>query len=320
VLSTAVYQDLGRLTRLLFLIFARIDGGAQPPEIDLLVDTARETLSRLAGTIGATDADPVSKLHRHLHWLGYWFARDEPDSYQPDVEDITQRDLPGVIDLVNKWERDLLSPGLVDAVMGSWEVKNYLHVVRDAFVYLEDALRRAGGISPAEGMTAEALVNRLLAPGATEQIDLSQVTPQGPRTKGEQQGLLHLFKGAFLLFRNPAAHRVVEYTPEQADELLRLVNLCLRMLGEIEAPPLIIRLPDGVQTNEIVRRIEQIADAHPGWSAIHVYAGASETPLALARRLRVAVTSALIAGLRAAAPQAQFEWEDRANREEETAP
>ena len=32
MLSTAVYQDLGRLTRLIFLVFTRIEGGAQSPE------------------------------------------------------------------------------------------------------------------------------------------------------------------------------------------------------------------------------------------------------------------------------------------------
>jgi len=73
----------------------------------------------LAVTIGEADAEHVTKLQRHLHWLVYYHGQGEPEAYLPDVVDITQRDLPAVIDLVEQWERRLLPTGLADAVSAS---------------------------------------------------------------------------------------------------------------------------------------------------------------------------------------------------------
>lgn len=53
------------------------------------------------------------------------------------------------------------------------------------------------------------------------------------KTKPEQEGLFHLFRGSFLLFRNPVSHRFVEeYTEFEVFEIVALVNLLLNILDK----------------------------------------------------------------------------------------
>lgn len=98
----------------------------------------------------------------------------------------------------------MISPGLADAVSRSWGDGNYVNVVRDAFVYLEQALRGVGRIPASDGATAANLVKRLLNPSSRERLDL----PGEDQSGGEFEGIAQLFLGAFLVFRNPAAHRL----------------------------------------------------------------------------------------------------------------
>lgn len=207
MLSSTVYRDLTLTIQQFHLIRTRLEEGAPPSEIDLLVEAAQDRVRRLAETIDATESESVRQTLRHLLWIGYWHRRGRPDNYASDIEDISVRDLPGVIDHVVAFESGLLSPGLVDAVARSWEDRNYVNVVRDAFVYLEQALRGAGKVPSTDSVTAVPLINRLLNPGSDDKIEL----PGEARSGGEVEGVHQLFAGAFLVFRNPAAHRPIDY-------------------------------------------------------------------------------------------------------------
>lgn len=170
MLSSTVYRDLTLTIQQFHLIRTRLEEGAPPSEIDLLVEAAQDRVRRLAETIDATESESVRQTLRHLLWIGYWHRRGRPDNYASDIEDISVRDLPGVIDHVVAFESGLLSPGLVDAVARSWEDRNYVNVVRDAFVYLEQALRGAGKVPSTDSVTAVPLINRLLNPGSDDKI------------------------------------------------------------------------------------------------------------------------------------------------------
>jgi hypothetical protein len=52
----------------------------------------------------------------------------------------------------------------------------------------------------------------------------------GHLTRGELGGVYDYVKGAFLLFRNATAHRPIPYTVAEAEDIVHVVNLCLRML------------------------------------------------------------------------------------------
>lgn len=272
MLSSLVYRDLSFVIRYVHLIQSRAAGGAASSEVDLLIEAASDRVRRIGETIGAVDSEPFGQLLRHLYWIGYWHSRDQPTNYQGDLVDINERDLPGVIDAVAHWESGLLSPGLAEAVARSWMDRNFVNVVRDAFVYLEQVLRGLGGISASEGITAVPLVKRLLNPSSEERLRL----PGEERTGGEMDGILQLFLGAFLVFRNPASHRFIEHDAQSADEILRLVDLCLRILGAEETKEIRIDLHRGADAEGISHVLEEIAREYPGTTVIRLVVDETE--------------------------------------------
>jgi hypothetical protein len=295
MLTAAVHREMARLVRWIHFIRTRLEEGAESPEIRLLVEAAQQSVSQLASNIRQPEADAVERLKRHLHFIAYYHDRGEHNSYQPDLDDIAQRDLPGVVELVEKWEGSLLSPGLLEAVATSWEAHQYANAVRDAFIYLEQTLRNSGGVPPQEGISGDRLVTRLLGPDSPERLSLSHAEPYSPETRGEAQGALHLFRGAFLLFRNAAAHRFIDYTPEEADEVLRIVNLCLRILGAEREPPFVVRVPAAEATDSLVAAVREIIERHPGPRVVYLQleAGESGYRLRLSDKYRVADTRSL---------------------------
>jgi hypothetical protein len=58
----------------------------------------------------------------------------------------------------------------------------------------------------------------------------------GHLTDREQTGARELLNGALSLFRNATAHRATAYTREEAEDVLHLVNLCLRLLAKYRTP------------------------------------------------------------------------------------
>jgi len=230
VLSLAVHRQLLSLTKQISALFERVSAEAPTDEITLRVADVRETLDDLQTITGIGPTGPFNTLARHLHWLLRRHGEGKPDLYAPDISDIQERDLPGVVASVEAWGRQLLDPGLVAAIAASWEAQHYGSAVRDAFIYLEDVLRELGGVDPDSGLSGDQLVTRLLEPSRDTSLTLPEHGFLGHLTRGELQGAYHYFKGAFLLFRNATAHRPIPYTAAEAEDVVHVVNVCLRML------------------------------------------------------------------------------------------
>jgi hypothetical protein len=298
MLSATVYRDLTITIQNFDLIQRRLREGAPPSEIDLLVEAAQDRVRRLAESVNASGSRSVGQLLRHLSAIAFFHSRGEPERYAVDIEDINVRDLPGVVDEVARFEAGLLSSGLVEAVSRSGNDRNYVNVVRDAFVYLEQALRGAGRVSTTDSTPAVPLINRLLKPDSPGKIPL----PGEARSGSELEGVHLLFSGAFQVFRNPASHRPVEFDVGAANEILGLVDLCLRILGTEEKPALHVRLNDGIDVDQTLAALEEVAGRNPGPSLVWVHAAGrlpDEEPTAL--NGRVAPTRLLRAELRAVA-------------------
>lgn len=228
------FSQLARLTQLseeaILLAQARQD----PAVVVRAIQAAQQGLEALETLVAPWKLDS-GQLSRHLGFIGVYFRKGEHEQYASDIADIRERDLPATAASVAEWERALYDPGLVMATQRAWADGNFLTVVRDAFVHLEDRLRAAGQVDPTKGYSGDKLVTLLLAPASPSRIDLGQGM-LGATTTGEQEGVLNLFKGAFLLFRNAAAHRSIPYSAAEAQILLNLAELCLRILeGESRA-------------------------------------------------------------------------------------
>jgi len=106
-------------------------------------------------------------------------------------------------------------------------IGHFDEAVRNAFVLLEERLRNAIG---KDGLTGVQLANNAFAPDGPLAKHLG-------RTPAEREGLRELYSGAFKLFRNPAAHGIVEYSSSEGKSIIGLVNLLLTILSRANKLP-----------------------------------------------------------------------------------
>lgn len=242
MLSLSVYRQLSELISQVHQLIESVHSEAASSEVDLRADAAGRTLEDLRQMIGAEPPRPFTRspfgaLSQHLYWLCRYYREGKPDRYAPDIRDIRDRDLPGVIRAVEMWGSDFLDPRLAAAISASWEAQRYASAVRDAFICLENILRDLGEVEPSRGDSGDRLVTSVLGPTSDARIELPADTFMGQFTRGEVTGVYHLVRGAFLLFRNAAAHRPITCTASEAEDIMHLVNLCLRLLPGRSAMP-----------------------------------------------------------------------------------
>jgi hypothetical protein len=230
VLSIAVNRQLSSLVSQIHLLLDRVQAGVAADEVELRVAGVRQVLDDLQEITGIGPTGSFNTLARHLHWLQRYHQEGKPESYTSDIVDLRERDVPGVIASIEAWGRQLFDPGLVEAITASWEAQHFGSAVRDAFIYLEDVLREVGTVDPGVGLSGDRLVTKLLAPSSEIALTLPEDGPMGHLTRGEREGVYYYFKGAFLLFRNATAHRPIPYTASEAEDIVHVVNVCLRML------------------------------------------------------------------------------------------
>lgn len=230
VLSITVHRQLSDLVTQVNALLDRVQTDVASDEIELRVTGIKRVLDDLQETTGIGPTGSFNTLTRHLHWMQRYHREGKPDRYASDVADIRERDLPGVILAVEEWGQQLLNPGLMQAITASWSAQHYGSAVRDAFIYLEDVLREAGNVDPSKGLSGDRLVTALLGPSSSNALTLPQDGFMGHLTRGELEGVYSYFKGAFLLFRNATAHRPIPYTAPEAEDIIHVVNVCLRML------------------------------------------------------------------------------------------
>jgi len=109
--------------------------------------------------------------------------------------------------------------------------------VRSAFVLLEERLRKTTG---QDGMTGTQVANYAFKEDGPLAKRLSHKV-------GDRQGLRELYSGAFRLFRNPTAHGIVNYSPEEGKAIIGLVDLLLGMIKRAEETPAEGAFPENVE-------------------------------------------------------------------------
>jgi uncharacterized protein (TIGR02391 family) len=106
----------------------------------------------------------------------------------------------------------------------------YDAAILEAMKQVEERVRELSGLA---GSGVD-LMHRAFSPGkaGSPPGPLADATAPDPN---ENRGLMELFSGAMGAFRNPAAHRPVDYAdPTEAVEVVLLADLLLRMLDRVE--------------------------------------------------------------------------------------
>jgi uncharacterized protein (TIGR02391 family) len=123
-----------------------------------------------------------------------------------------------------------LHPSLSNA-RSIFSLGTYDAAVLEAMKQVEERVRSLSGLT---GSGAD-LMRRAFSPGGSTSAAGPLADPSAP-DPNENRGVMDLFAGAMGAFRNPAAHRSVDYDhPTEAAELILLADLLLRILNRAEA-------------------------------------------------------------------------------------
>jgi uncharacterized protein (TIGR02391 family) len=103
---------------------------------------------------------------------------------------------------------------------------HYANAVEDACKALSALVRLRSGKDDRDGA---ALMQHVFSPKAPL-VAFNELKDESDRS--EQQGLMQLFTGAILAFRNPRAHRFVQDHPDRALGYIQVVSLLAKLLDE----------------------------------------------------------------------------------------
>lgn len=119
------------------------------------------------------------------------------------------------------------------------------NLIRAAFVCLERRIRETAGLSEHEFGTK--LIDKAFHP----QNGILQPVSPAP---AERIGLHHLLLGIFLYYRNPVAHRPIEFTEELTRPLLLLIDHALLLVNAAARAAIDLGEFIGEHEGEIIRR------------------------------------------------------------------
>jgi hypothetical protein len=231
VLSFEVHRDLTALIASVEGVAAAAEERVAASEIELRVAATLEIADRLEAIVETRFA----KLRRHLWFLRLRHHEGKPHLADGDITDLRKHDLPAVVEAVETWSARLLDPGLAAVVGDLWKNQQYDAAVRAGFVYVEERMRALAAVEPADGVVGRRLVHRLLPVKGEMPGEWTDRGLLGHLTENEESGARDLLSGALVLFRNATAHRQVGYAREEADDVLHLVSLSLRLLAKYDS-------------------------------------------------------------------------------------
>lgn len=105
-----------------------------------------------------------------------------------------------------------------------FENEQYQSAIQNATIVVEERIRAVTGLS--DETVGTDLMKKAFAPNHGE-VTIGE-------TQSEKEGVLHLYLGAFLTFRNPSHHRFLDDLNEaEAYSILCFLNLLLLLIGEV---------------------------------------------------------------------------------------
>lgn len=121
-----------------------------------------------------------------------------------------------------------IHPEIARAVTKLFKDGHYANAVEDACKILDALVKLRSGKNDVSGTELMQIVFSVKNP-ILKFNDL-----QTESDKSEQQGMMFLFAGAMLAFRNPRAHQIIEDNPETALEYIAFLSLLAKSLDKTE--------------------------------------------------------------------------------------
>ena len=122
-----------------------------------------------------------------------------------------------------------LHPEIVRASAKLFDDGHYANAIEDACKVLDNLVRMRSGIDDKSGTT---LMQHVF--GTSPSLVFNSLTIESERS--EQQGMMFLYSGVMLAFRNPRAHQIVQDDPEAALEMIGFISFLCKNLDRAKKP------------------------------------------------------------------------------------
>lgn len=207
-----------------------------PQDEEDIRDTVRKRIERIypnAAVIVGLNYDDNTDTIDLRYWPGLDRKRDVADEDQAR-DNIAYM----VVDIINGWPHTrIVEPINANLLDVDVEYDYELAVImKDIGLSFDDKVRKAGllletRVRQASGLKEHDFGAELMNAAFSEKGPFGNVSP----VKAENHGLLNLFQGAVLYYRNPVSHRAVNHTAESATHVMQLINHLLYLLDSAAA-------------------------------------------------------------------------------------
>ncbi len=168
-----------------------------------------------------------TKLIQHLKWMQKRLKEDNVSACMSDIEDICERDLDELEMLFMEWleKGEYYDKELVRSVGKLVDKLEFDSAIRKSFIILTNRLRKKFHLKKNED--GSTLVNQIFGTNGVLKDSVSQK---------ELQSMRDLLSGLYGVFRNKYAHGVLKTSWIEADAIISIINIVLKMLGKYRRP------------------------------------------------------------------------------------
>lgn len=161
-----------------------------------------------------------SDFSRHIYWLKYWLEHKQPLECIQDIIDICERDIDDFEEQFDRWclqniniDKDISK--VINHLLEEFEPNA---AVVQSFKLLTTRLRRNYKIKNKDGCSLIELI-------------YSQTgKAKGKISDSTREGLNHLLRGMYILFRNEHAHDKIKTKPYESEAIISMINYLLLRL------------------------------------------------------------------------------------------
>lgn len=221
-----IMVELARLRDYADKLRQKFDLSRDPSELLLDAESLdhrlRDVIERLP------DIKMSGNSRRHLGWLVSELRKDNARTCRQDIEDLADHDIPGTLEALQKWARDMtyMDEELRTAVIPLIKTRQFDSAIRKAFLVLTERMRSIYNLP--KGRDGEDLVNVIFG-----QASAHHATLELPKKLAHR----NFFSGLYGVIRNKFSHGDHEATIAELEAALSSVNLCLQILEELKTIP-----------------------------------------------------------------------------------
>jgi len=222
----SINEEFKRVNKFATTLRLKFESDNKPEELLADCQNLASKCHHLLSLLPAEIRDET-KLKRHIAWMEKWLRDGKIYNCKSDIDDICERDLDELELLFKEWLKkgEYYDKELNRSVGELIDKLEFDSAIRKSFILLTERLRKKFHLSKNDDGLA--LVNQIFG---TKGVLKNSVDSK------ELQSMRDLLSGLYGVFRNKYAHGVLEASWTEADAIISIINIVLKILENYRRP------------------------------------------------------------------------------------